>query len=319
MAKQCIDGYISPLTSIINKAITQGIFPRELKLARVIPIFKSGDKQNVSNYRPISILTFFAKVFEKILYNNISNFFDRNDSIHENQLGFRKGHSTNHAIITLADKITKSVDCGDIVINIFVDLKKAFDTVSSDILLKKLEAYGIRGNLLKLCESYLNDRYQYIVFNGVKSLKKLVTCGVPQGSIVGPLFFLVYMTDNFNASQFLQNILYADDTCIYLSCKELHSLIKLMNTELGLVSDWLKSYKLTLNISKTFYMVFHRGRRKYLGDVELFIDNIKINETITMKCLGVIIDAKLNWTSHITYVKTKLPKELELSERPDHC
>ena len=121
MAKQCIDGYISPLTSIINKAITQGTFPRELKLARVIPIFKSGDKQDVSNYRPISILTFFA------------NFFDRNDSIHENQFGFRKGHSTNHAIITLVDKITKSVDCGDIVINIFVDLKKAFDTVSSDI------------------------------------------------------------------------------------------------------------------------------------------------------------------------------------------
>ena len=99
MAKQCIDGYISPLTSIINKAITQGIFPREFKLARVIPIFKSGDKQDVSNYRPISILTFFAKVFEKILYNNLSNFFDRNDSIHENQFGFRKGHSTNHAII----------------------------------------------------------------------------------------------------------------------------------------------------------------------------------------------------------------------------
>ena len=308
MAKQCIDGYISPLTSIINKAIMQGIFPRELKLARVIPIFKSGDKQDVSNYRPISILTFFAKVFEKILYNKLSNFFDRNDSIHENQFGFRKGHSTNHAIITLVDKITKSVDCGDIVINIFVDLKKAFDTVSSDILLKKLEAYGIRGNLLKLCESYLNDRYQYIVFNGVKSLKKLVTCGVPQGSILGPLFFLVYMNDIFKASQFLHNILYADDTCIFLSGKELHSLIKLMNTELGLISEWLKSNKLTLNISKTFYMVFHRGRRKCLGDIELFIDNTKITETNTMKYLGVIIDAKLNWISHITYVKNKIAK-----------
>ena len=116
------------------------------------------------------------------------------------------------------------------------------------------------------------------------------------------------MTDNFNASQFLQNILYADDTCIYLSCKVLHSLIKLMNTELGQISEWLKSYKLTLNISKTFYMVFHRGRRKCLGDVELFIDNIKINETITMKYLGVIIDAKLNWISHITHVKNKIAK-----------
>ena len=124
VAKQCVDGYISPLTYIINRAIIQGIFPSELKIARVIPIFKSGDKQNVSNYRPISILTFFAKVFEKILYSNISKFLDRNGSIHENQFGFRKGHSTNHAIITLIDKITKSVDNGDIAINIFIDLKK---------------------------------------------------------------------------------------------------------------------------------------------------------------------------------------------------
>ena len=127
------------------------------------------------------------------------------------------------------------------------------------------------------------------------------------------------MNDIFKASQFLHNILYADDTCIYLSGKELHSLIKLMNNELGLISEWLKSNKLTLNISKTFNMVFHMGIRKCLGDIELFIDNTKINETNTMKYLGVIIDAKLNWISHITYVKTKLPKELELSERPDHC
>ena len=193
-------------------------------------------------------------------------------------------------------------------INIFVDLKKAFDTVSSDILLKKLEAYGIRGNLLKLYKSYLSDKYLYIVFNGVKSLKKVVTCGVPQGYFLGPFFFLVCMNDIFKASQFLYNILYADDTCIYLSVKELHSLINLMNTELELILEWLKSNKLTLNISKTFYIVFHRCRRKCLGNIELFVDNTKINETNTMKYLGVIIDAKLNWISHITYVKNKIAK-----------
>ena len=315
VAKQCVDSYISPLTYIINRAISQGIFPSELKIARVIPIFKSGDKQNVSNYRPISILTFFAKVFEKILYNNISKFLDRNGSIHENQFGFRKGHSTNHAIITLIDKITKSVDNGDIAINIFIDLKKAFDTVSHEILLKKLFNYGIRGNVLQLCESYLTNRYQYVTFNGTKSLHKRVTCGVPQGSFLGPLFFLAYMNYIYNASQLLYNILYADDTCIYLSGNELSKLIKSMNSEIKLISDWLKANKLTLNIDKTYYMVFHRGRRKCFGNTELFIDNIKIKQTETMKYLGVIIDTKLNWISHITFVKNKVAKGIGIIRR----
>ena len=214
VAKKCVDGYLTPLTKIINKSISQGIFPSELKLARVIPIFKSNDKQNVSNYRPISILTFFSKVFEKILHNNIYKFMERNKTINENQFGFRKGHGTQHAIISLIDKIGKSVDSGDIGINMFLDLKKAFDTVSHSILLRKLSAYGIRGNLLKLCKSYLTDRYQYVVYNGAKSERKIVTCGVPQGSILGPLFFLAYMNDIFNVSDFLYNILYADDTCL---------------------------------------------------------------------------------------------------------
>ena len=304
VAKQCVDSYISPLTYILNRAIIQGIFPSELKIARIIPIFKSGDKQNVSNYRPISILTFFAKVFEKILYNNISKFLDRNGTIHENQFGFRKGHSTNQAFITLIDKITKSVDNGDIAINIFIDLKKAFYTVSHEILLKKLFNYGIRGNVLQLCESYLINRYQYVTFNGTKSLHKRVTCGVPQGSILGLLIFLAYMNDIYDASQFLYNILYADDTCIYLSGNELSKLIKSMNSEIKLISDWLKANKLTLNIDKTYYMVFHRGRRKCFGNTELFIDNIKIKQTETMKYMGAIIDIKLNWISHITVVKS---------------
>ena len=258
-------------------------------------------------------------MFEKILYNNISKFLDRNGSIHENQFGFRKGHSTNHAIITLIDKITKSVDNGDIAINIFIDLKKAFDTVSHEILLKKLFNYGIRSNVLQLCESYLTNRYQYVTFNGTKSLHKRVTCGVPQGSILGPLFFLAYMNDIYNASQLLYNILYADDTCIYLSGNELSKLIKSMNSEIKLISDWLKANKLTLNIDnlndKTYYMVFHRGRRKCFGNTELFIDNIKIKQTETMKYLGVIIDTKLNWISHITFVKNKVAKGIGIIRR----
>ena len=315
VAKKCIDGYLTPLTKIINKSISQGIFPSELKLARVIPIFKSNDKQNVSNYRQISILTFFSKVFEKILHNNIYKFMERNKIINENQFGFCKGHGTQHAIISLIDKIGKSVDRGVIGINMFLDLKKAFDTVSHSILIRKLSAYGIRGNLLKLCKSYLTDRYQYVVYNGAKSERKIVKCGVPQGSILGPLFFLVYMNDIFNVSDFLYNILYADDTCLYLAGSDLCALINLMNTESKLILHWLKANRLTLNTSKTFFMVFHRGKRKCLGDMGLYIDGIEIKETPTMKYLGVIIDAKLNWVSHITYVKNKIAKGIGIIKK----
>ena len=150
VAKKCVDGYLTPMTKIINKSISQGIFPSELKLARVIPIFKSNDKQNISNYRPISILTFFSKVFEKILHNNIFKFMERNKTINENQFGFRKGHGTQHAIISLIDKIGKSVDSGDIGINMFLDLKKAFDTVSHSIVFKKTKCLWYQRQPLKV-------------------------------------------------------------------------------------------------------------------------------------------------------------------------
>ena len=158
---------------------------------------------------------------------------DRNDTIYSNQFGFRKNHSTQQAIITLINKITSDVDSGDIAVNIFIDLKKTFNTVSHSILLKKLYAYGIRGNMLKLCKSYLTDQSQFVMYNGAKSDLKSVKCGVPQGSVLGSLFFIAYMNDIFNASHLLYNILYADDTCIYLFGKDLYSLICTTNTEIN--------------------------------------------------------------------------------------
>ena len=173
--------------------------------------------------------------------------------------------------------------------------------------------------MLELCKSYLTDRSQFVMYNGAKSDLKSVKCGVPQGSVLGPLFFIAYMNDIFNASHLLYNILYADDTCIYLSGKDLHSLICTMNTEVNRIVVWLKSNKLTLNTSKTFYMVFHRGRRKLHGNFDLCIDNVKIKETLTMKYLGVIIDSKLNWISHITYVKNKVAKGIGIIRRARQC
>ena len=308
VAKQCVNGFITPLTKIINMCITQGVFPNEVKLARVVPVYKCNNKQTLSNYRPISILTFFSKVIETIMYNTIAKFLETKATIHDRQFGFRTNHSTQHAIITLVDKITKSVDSGDIVINLFVDLRKAFDTVSHSILVKKLYAYGIRGNILELCASYLKNRTQFVTYDGEKSETKHITCGVPQGSILGPLFFIAYMNDIFQASKYLYNILYADDTSILLSGSDLQKLVREMNRELELISEWFKANKLTLNIDKTYYMVFHRGRRKFKNNIELVINDMKIREAKSMKYLGVIIDSKLNWIDHITYIKNKVAK-----------
>ena len=167
IGKKCIEYYIDPLTHIINNSIKEGVFPSELKLARVVPLLKSGDSSQLTNYRPISILSFFSKIFEIIMYNHIVDFMDSNCSIYKYQFGFRQRHSTQQAIITLVEKITSLLDDGDLVIGVFLDIKKAFHTVDHRILLRKPYDYGIRGNILKWFGSYLTDRSQYVAYCGV--------------------------------------------------------------------------------------------------------------------------------------------------------
>ena len=167
--KQLVDYFLLPLTFLINKSIAQGTVPDELKIAKVLPIYKNEDEQLIQNYRPISVLPFFL---------------EENNLFYCNQFGFRKSHGTNHAIITLVEKVSKALDTGKFVIGVFLDLKKAFDTVNHDILMKKLEFYGIRGKVFNWLKSYLNNRKQYVHYNGCDSDKKTVTHGVPQGSIL---------------------------------------------------------------------------------------------------------------------------------------
>ena len=194
VAKPSIESYIEPLTCLINRSFTEGILPTELKLARVVPIYKSGDSAILSNCRPISILSFFAKIYEKLLYKYLHDFLDANTTMYKCQYGFCEKHSTQQAITSLVEKITR--DTGDRVIGVFLDLIKAFDTVSHDIILKKMYAFGIRGNAFKLLKSYLTDRTQYVIYDGVQSATLPMKCGVPQGSILGPLLFICSMNDN---------------------------------------------------------------------------------------------------------------------------
>ncbi len=308
-AKLCIDYYIEPLTHVINMSLIEGIFPSELKLAKVVPVFKGGDSSNISNYRPISVLSFFSKIFEKVMYNYVLNFMEKNKVLYKHQFGFRQNHSCQQAIITLIEKITSCLDTGDLVIGVFIDLKKAFDTVNHKILLKKLHAYGIRGSFYRWFESYLSDRSQYVTYNGCKSKTECIACGVPQGSILGPLLFIIYMNDICNVSNLLFTILYADDTCVLLNGKDLIELYNALNVELALLVTWLKSNKLSLNVKKSYYIIFHRARLK-LTDSNCLIcmDQCNLNRTLTLKYLGIILDSKITWIPHITYVKNKISK-----------
>ena len=208
---------LEPLCFLCNRSLTDGVFPNELKLANVLPLFKSGDDMLFNNYRPVSLLCTLSKVFEKVMYSRLLSFLESQKVLIKNQFGFRRLHSSYMALMLMGDKITKALDNGDYVIGIFLDFSKAFDTVNHEILLDKLSHYGVRGNAYDWFKSYLSNRSQYVTYNGVASSTKNITCGVPQGSILGPLLFLIYINDLYNVCQESVPILFADDTNLFYS------------------------------------------------------------------------------------------------------
>ena len=303
-----VKSYIkTPLTHICNLSLSQGIFPEELKIANVLPLFKNGDEMIFSNYRPVSILPVFSKLFEKIMYNRLLDFVNKHGVIYEYQFGFLKGKSTFMALISLLEKISAALDKGEFVIGIFLDFSKAFDTVDHDILLKKLEIYGVRGIVHDWFRSYLTNRSQYVTYNMTKSNKLTINCGVPQGSILGPLLFLIYINDLSTVSSALFSILFADDTNMFDTGKDINLLSKKINEELIKIQEWLRCNKLSLNVSKTHYMIFCPSQ-KVVNDVRIVLDNELIDRVYVTKFLGVQIDYKLSWSMHIEYTCKKLSK-----------
>ena len=255
---------LKPLTHVLNLSVTTGTFPSEMKIARVIPLLKTGDPMVLTNYRPVSVLPVFSKVLERLMYNRLISFVNKHKLLYSYQFGFRERYSTSLAMINLVDRISQALDDGDYVLGLYLDFTKAFDTVNHQILLQKLEHYGIRGIGLEWFRSYLSHREQYVDFDGTKSKTNWVKCGVPQGSILGPLLFLLYINDLSNVSSFLFSLLFADDSNMFASGKDPNELIHSTNEEIKKISNWLDINKLTLNVKKN---TFH-GLQKFKTKAE---------------------------------------------------
>ena len=250
-----------PLCDIVNVSFSSGIFPDMMKLAKVIPLYKKNSLEVPSNYRQISLLSVFSKIMEKLMHKRLYSFLEKYDILHSLQFGFRTKHSTLHALISLTESVKQTIDEGMLGCGVFIDLQKAFDTVNHSILLQKLQHYGVRSTALNWFSCYVTDRKQYVSVNGRTSDHLKITCGVLQGSVLGPLF-LIYINDLPNVSKFLTFFLFADDTNIYFKSHDLIHLQKIMNRELRKVKKWLDANCLALNIDKTNFVIFHSPHTK---------------------------------------------------------
>ena len=302
---------VPPLTKVINQSLLTGIFPDQLKNAKIVPVFKKGDSMLLENYRPISVLPSLSKIFEKVMHIQLNDHFK--PLLYESQYGFRANHSTELAAIENIDIVIDAMEKGDLPLNIFLDLSKAFDTIDHDILLYKLFNYGIRGNSYNLCKSYLSNRHQYVQLNEVKSKMSLIKTGVPQGSILGPLFFLIYINDFHRSTNMFKFIIYADDTTLsaVISFNNLSATENLINMELKKISNWLKINKLSLNAKKTKFMNFHTVNKR-VQNFHLLLDSQEIESVNTFDYLGITLDKHLSWKPHIEKISKKISKIISI-------
>ena len=288
---------------MISKSLHSGTFPDDWKCARVTPLFKQGEASDLNNYRPISVISVIAKVFERIVCDQLYNFLSNEDIISTHQSGFRSSHSTLTALLEATDNWVFKIDRGNVNAVVFLDLKKAFDTVDHDILLSKMNLYGIQGIALDWFRSYLTNRTQRCLVNGSLSRICSLKCGVPQGTILGPLLFLIYINDLPNCLTSCQPRMYAgyaDNTYTTYADVGVNSIQLNLNHDLGNLNKWLISNKLTLKTAKAEFMLIES--RQILSTLssqpELSIDNVPIEKVTSVKSLGIFIDENLRWQTH---------------------
>lgn len=289
-----------------------------MKLARVCIIHKGGTLTNLNNYRPISVLPLFSKIAEKVINTRFSKYFLYNNIITSCQYGFQKGKSTETALLCIKNKIISNIENRLYTLGIFLDFRKAFDSIKHDILLGKLQRYGIRGLALELIKNYLSARRQFTSLNGFTSQTSLIQYDVPQGSILGPLLFLAYINDIVNIPRTPDIILYADDTNVFFSGTNLDEIEQCANCWLNELSQWLRSNQLELNTAKTKYVIFRSRNKLVQRKLNVTFLNSTIESTSAHKFLGVWFEEFLSWTNHVNKIRCDISRSIGILNKVRH-
>jgi len=308
---------VRPLTHIFNLSLATGEVPSDWKTAKITPIYKSGNRTNVANYRPVSVLSVTSKVLEKLVGNQVSRYMAQNNLLTVYQSGFRRNHSTASAVLKIVEDIRSAINSRQVTVALFLDLRKAFDTVNHAILLSKLKKLGFDRDATKWFTSYLSGRSQCTSLQSQCSEMAAVTCGVPQGSVLGPLLFCLYVNDMPQVLEKCKIHLYADDTAIYYSAGTMKECEEAVSQDMKRVSDWLIDNRLSLHHDKTKSMLFGVPQKlRHVGTTVQITDGVNIYEQVnTFKYLGITLDPSLQWSAHITNITKKIFSGLSAMRR----
>ena len=302
LIKTVVNEICYPLSILFNLSLSSGTVPDDMKVAKVVPIYKKDSPQQFGNYRPVSVLPTFSKILERIIHNRCYDFLVKRDILYKKEYGFRNNHTTYMAVLDFVKDVSEASDNDKLTLGVFMDLSKAFDTIDHNILLDKLYHYGFHGIFL-MHGFQIIFRIEENMLTVIIQLRRMknVTCGVPQGSILGPLLFILQMNDICNTSKLLSFILFADDTTVFLSDKDVNVLYNTMNNELYEVCNWFKCNKLSLNASKTNLMLLgtaYKTKNAYVSR-SIHLDGCQLTRITTTKFLGMTINENLTWKPHI--------------------
>ena len=318
MIKDAAEELAAPISFLINYSFETGTFPTAEKTAKVTPLYKSGERNSFNNYRPISVLSVISKVAEKLAFNQLSDYFEKNHLLSNCQYGFRRGRSTQHAVTNLVDSIRQKIDKGKHTGVLYMDFSKAFDTVNHACILHKLPFYGISGTELNWIIDYLFNRDQYVNYEGIPSLPEKITHGVPQGSILGPLLFIILINDMQSQLVKCSMLMYADDTVIFFSSKNILDIEKVINQEAELIQTWIKENCLVLNKKKgKTEFILYRSKRNGNNCI-IKVGNDETNQPQSYEYLGVTLDSHLNLNEHYSKISKRISTRIKLLKKIRH-
>lgn len=304
--QKCASSLHKPLASLANKCLEMGVYPKKLKHAKVVPVYKGGDRKSAKSYRPISLLSPINKILESLIGRRITSFLDKENVLSKQQYGYQRRTGTSVAVAEIIDHIYEQLDNGKIVSGLFLDLSKAFDTINHRILLKKLFDCGIRGNAYALIESYLTDREQTVTVLNELGLPQKVDMGVPQGSVLGPLLFLIFLNDIHQLPLKGKLVSYADDNSFFYTAKTAEQNATMMQADVNLLTKYFNENQLTVNVNKTAMMHLHTAQRSIDGRRAVFMNGNRILEADCVKFLGIYLDKNMTWKQHVSHLSQKL-------------